>query len=108
LPLYKGEPAQPVTFDQPGIVKLGCNIHDWMRGTIFVLPTPYFAKTDGSGKAQLKLPPGGPWTLAATHERLADSVDKTHRHLASGTTSISWKLNLKPSLHKRRSAFEYR
>ena len=32
MPLYKGENAPPVAFDQPGAVKIGCNIHDWMDG----------------------------------------------------------------------------
>src|SRR5256885_2747943 len=30
LPLYKGEDAAPVLFDKVGVVKVGCNIHDWM------------------------------------------------------------------------------
>ena len=30
LPLYQGVPSQPVVFDRPGVVVLGCNIHDWM------------------------------------------------------------------------------
>src|SRR6266850_125182 len=30
LPLYVGTPAQPVVFDTPGVVTIGCNIHDWM------------------------------------------------------------------------------
>jgi hypothetical protein len=32
LPLWKGEEAPPVLFDAPGVVKVGCNIHDWMMG----------------------------------------------------------------------------
>ena len=28
LPLYSGTPASPVVFDKPGIVVIGCNIHD--------------------------------------------------------------------------------
>ena len=45
LPLYAGVPAQPVVFDKPGVVVLGCNIHDWMVGYIYVSESPYFAKT---------------------------------------------------------------
>jgi len=52
------EPAK-ITFDQAGIVKLYCEIHDHMRGTILVLDTPYFQKTDGDGRYRLEnLPPG--------------------------------------------------
>src|SRR6478736_7443487 len=36
LPLYAGVPAQPVVFDTAGVVVLGCNIHDWMVGYIYV------------------------------------------------------------------------
>ena len=40
LPLYMGTPAQPVLFDKPGVVKLGCNIHDWMIGYVYVTDSP--------------------------------------------------------------------
>src|SRR5262249_25461484 len=46
------EPAQ-IVFDQPGIVKLYCEIHDHMRGVIVVLESPYFAKTDADGRFRL-------------------------------------------------------
>ena len=36
LPLYAGVPARPVVFDKPGVVVLGCNIHDWMVGYVYV------------------------------------------------------------------------
>ena len=36
LPLYRGKPYPPVTFDQPGVVTLGCNIHDNMLAYIVV------------------------------------------------------------------------
>ena len=50
LPLYSGTPSQAVLFDKPGVVKLGCNIHDWMLGYIYVAETPYFGKTAGDGR----------------------------------------------------------
>ena len=53
LPLYAGVPAQPVVFDTPGVVVLGCNIHDWMVGYIYVSESPYFAKTRADGKAAI-------------------------------------------------------
>lgn len=57
----KTEQPPPVKFDKPGVVKIGCEIHDHMRGTILVLDTPYFVKTDSQGKYKLTieaLPPG--------------------------------------------------
>ncbi len=36
LKLYAGKPEKPITFDQHGVVLLGCNIHDSMVGSIYV------------------------------------------------------------------------
>ena len=59
LPLYKGSPPNPVTFDKAGVVTLGCNIHDQMSAVIVVVDTPYFEKTAPNGRASLHdLEPG--------------------------------------------------
>lgn len=58
LPLYKGVPAKPVRFDKPGVVVLGCNIHDWMLGYIDVVPTPWFGMTGTDGRLTLQAPAG--------------------------------------------------
>jgi len=58
LKLYKGTPKVPIVFNHPGIVALGCNIHDWMLGYIFVTDSPYLTKTDVFGHWSLELPKG--------------------------------------------------
>jgi len=58
LKLYKEFTAEPLRFDEPGIVDIGCNIHDWMLGYIVVTESPFFIKTDSQGKAQIELPSG--------------------------------------------------
>ena len=45
LPLYRGKPYPPVTFAQPGVVTLGCNIHDNMIAYIVVTAAPFFGRT---------------------------------------------------------------
>jgi len=37
IKLYKDTPIEPIQFSTPGIVALGCNIHDQMQGFIHVL-----------------------------------------------------------------------
>jgi plastocyanin len=54
LPLYKGTPGTPIVFDKPGIVALGCNIHDRMSAYIVVVDTPYFGMTGSDGRVELK------------------------------------------------------
>jgi plastocyanin len=58
IKLYKGTPAKPIVFNQPGVAVLGCNIHDWMLGFVFVTDTPYFAKTDSIGRWSIDMPEG--------------------------------------------------
>jgi plastocyanin len=70
LPLYRGEPKETVLFDQPGVVSLGCNIHDWMAAYVVVLATPHFAKTGSSGTAAFDGLPAGRYRLEVWHPRL--------------------------------------
>ena len=61
----KDEKPPAVTFDQPGVVKLYCEIHEHMRGTVVVLDTPYFVKTDTNGVFRLTGLPAGQFKLKA-------------------------------------------
>lgn len=110
LPLYKGEPAKPIVFDKPGVVKLGCNIHDWMNGIILVLPNPYFVKTDERGKAVLNVPQSENMDLAVYHDRLKGSVEETRKPVSSpgGDDSVNWTIQLKPDRSKKPPAFDYK
>ncbi|PWT72010.1 MAG: hypothetical protein C5B46_07490 [Proteobacteria bacterium] len=105
LPLYAGNPARPVLFDKPGVVKLGCNIHDWMLAYVYVAETPYFAKTDASGRAELKDMPAGHYRLRVWHPGMTISEDATARRveLGEGAATIEWKLELKRELRPRRA-----
>ena len=56
-------PIPSVTFDQPGLVTLRCDIHEHMRGLILVLNTPYFVMSDTAGRFRLDKLPAGHYTL---------------------------------------------
>ena len=58
LPLYSGKPAAPVVFATPGVVELGCNIHDWMLAYVVVVDTPYHVVTDARGQGRIEAPAG--------------------------------------------------
>jgi plastocyanin len=62
LPLYAGTPAAPVVFDKPGVVTVGCNIHDQMSAYLVVVDTPYFALAAG-GRAELPGLPEGKYDV---------------------------------------------
>lgn len=65
--LYSGTSAAPQIFDKPGVVVLGCNIHDKMVAYVRVVETPYYGKTDGAGVARIELPAGARYVLKAWH-----------------------------------------
>ena len=52
-----------------GLVSLRCNGgHTWMNAEMFVVPHPYYAVTDESGKFELSDVPPGEYQLDAWHE----------------------------------------
>lgn len=55
LKLYSGQPKEPITFDQSGLVVLGCNIHDSMVGYIYVANSSHVYKTSKAGKLSLDI-----------------------------------------------------
>src|SRR5438034_7286053 len=105
LPLYAGVPSGPVVFDKPGVVVLGCNIHDWMVGYIYVSESPYFAKTGKDGKAMLTELPPRAYTLRVWHPQL-DAAEETTRKTVdahAGSIAVAWTIKLKREAKVRRA-----
>jgi len=67
IKLYSGKSPNEIVLDKPGVVTLGCNIHDWMIGYVLVVPTPHFAKVDATGKARLTDLRAGTYEVRAWH-----------------------------------------
>ncbi len=67
IKLYAGTPGQPIVFDKPGEVVIGCNIHDWMEAYVLVAETPYFGKTGADGRAGVRDVPPGRYRLRLWH-----------------------------------------
>ena len=109
LPLYKGTDAPPVLFDKPGVVKVACNIHDWMSAIILVLPTTHFAVTDANGSFTLTGLPTGSYELAVWHERSRLKVEATSQRVtvAAQAPAVTFTLPLtaaraRPAVHGAR------
>lgn len=85
LKLYNGRPSTPVVFDRAGVVVLGCNIHDQMIGTVVVVDTPLFGRTDAAGRIVLDLP-AGEHRLRAWHPRMREGTDLLAQALKVGAT----------------------
>ncbi len=98
LPLYKGEDAAPVLFDQAGVVKIGCNIHDWMSAVILVLPNQHYAVTDEEGRFTLPDLPAGAHTITAWHARSREKTEEIGQRVdaAGSSAELAFKLTLAP------------
>jgi hypothetical protein len=101
LPLYRGKPYPPVLFDQPGLVTLGCNIHDEMLAFVVVTDAPLFGPTNkqGSWSAQ---PPGGTYHISIWHPRIRDDAKSLEGEVTvsdpgGGTLTFHLTKQLKPA-----------
>lgn len=105
LPLYTGTPAKPVIFDKPGVIKLGCNIHDWMVGYIYITDAPYFKTTDKEGIAKHNLPIGK-YKVQLWHPRMEAAQETYQQTVVVGDTeknTSSFQMTLNPELRPRRA-----
>jgi hypothetical protein len=92
------------------VVKLGCNIHDWMSGIILVLPTRHFAMTDDNGGYTLSGLSPGEYTLTAWHAQSRETTEELVRpvHLAGMQRVENFELSLtdardRPARHGARA-----
>lgn len=67
LKLYADKPEAPVLFDTPGVVALGCNIHDYMQAYVYVGESPFLAVTNEQGIATFDAMPAGAYQLKLWH-----------------------------------------
>ena len=96
LKLYAGSPKTPVEFDRPGLVVLGCNIHDTMVAFVGVVDSPYFAKTSESGSAVLTLP-AGRYRLRAWHPNAGAAIPTREITVADAPLSIPLSIDVDSS-----------
>ncbi|SDM58818.1 Plastocyanin [Franzmannia pantelleriensis] len=73
LNLFLRDTPPPVTFDQAGVVVLGCNIHDHMQAFIVVSDAAHVGVTQEEGSWRLPDLPAGAHRLRVWHPRLDDS-----------------------------------
>jgi len=95
LKLYHGVTADRVVFDKPGLVVLGCNIHDGMIAYVYVVDAPVFSLTDSDGHAALPDLPPGDYELEAWHYRMASGAGKPSGiRISAGMSRISLTVQL--------------
>ena len=98
LPLYAGEPPEPVHFDTAGVVVLGCNIHDHMIGYLLIVDTPVFGSADGDGVIRLSgVPDHAEASLRVWHPELGED-DMGMRVDMDGTGALQVNMDVTDAL----------
>jgi plastocyanin len=77
---YPRGQSRSVRFDQPGIVRVFCEIHSHMSAWILVFAHPYFGVTDGEARYRIDGVPPGSYTLALWN----DGAVRARRELRVG------------------------
>lgn len=94
--LYGRDQTRTQRFNIAGSAALGCNIHDDMRGYIRVVETPFAAKTDSNGIANISGVPGGAARVTIWHPRLRAPRNETKTAVTlSGVFSRKFKVRLR-------------
>ncbi len=89
LKLYGRDETRSVTFDRPGVVALGCNIHDSMSGFVYVTATPFAALTDAAGKVSIADVPAGAARVTVWHPSIRAPGGTASQPIAIGASGFS-------------------
>lgn len=58
-----------LTFSQPELFPVRCDVHPWMKAYVYVFAHPWFAVTDQTGRFEIKNVPAGSYTIVAWQEK---------------------------------------
>ena len=94
LRLYQGTPSEPVIFDKPGVVVLGCNIHDWMVGYVYVTDDPWFAVADEQGRVTFDGLPAGRYAVSLWHPQVPDMLPQAAGEVQIGAADLQQRFTL--------------
>lgn len=67
--LKPNESSTPVKLQKPGVIPVGCNIHDFMINYLFVTDSRWAGKSDAQGAVILNDVPPGAYTVKWWHPR---------------------------------------
>ncbi|WP_129774918.1 methylamine utilization protein [Peristeroidobacter soli] len=98
LALYHGKPREPVLFDKPGIVTVGCNIHDNMIGYLYITESPWFGTTASDGVWKARDIPAGEYELQVWTPLLPPHEWLQTQSVVVGETSARASFKLKRGL----------
>jgi plastocyanin len=96
LKLFAKDQSRTVHFDRPGVVALGCNIHDQMSAFVVVTDSAWTARTNAQGIAAFGDAPDAPGRLTVWHPFLRAPGGLIQQAIAPTQRSLSFQVRLRP------------
>ena len=96
LKLFARDQSRTVHFDKPGVVALGCNIHDQMSAFIVVTDSAWTARTNAQGIAAFADAPNAPGRVTVWHPYLRAPGGIVQQGVAASQRSASFSVRLRP------------
>ena len=72
---YEQGKSKTVTFDEPGVIDVFCEIHENMHAYVLVVDTPWFTRAEPGGAFVLEVPAGTYRVFAWTPDRRSEPVE---------------------------------
>jgi plastocyanin len=95
LKLFAKDQSRTVHFDKPGVVALGCNIHDQMSAFIVVTDSAWTSRTNAQGIATFTDAPSAPARLTVWHPYLRAPGGTLQQAVAATQHAASFQLRLR-------------
>jgi plastocyanin len=96
LKLFAKDQSRTIHFDRPGVVALGCNIHDQMSAFIVVTDSAWTARTNAQGFAAFADAPNAPGRVTVWHPYLRVPGGVVQLGVAASQRSASFSVRLRP------------
>jgi plastocyanin len=108
LGLYRSGAAREKKFDDPGLVRVYCNIHPQMVGFVMVVDSDFAAVTGPDGSFRFEGVPAGSHVIKAWHEETRETTAEAPAR--PGDTPVTIRLDVtgfKPQIHKNKYGKDY-
>ena len=96
LKLFAKDQSRTVHFDKPGVVALGCNIHDQMSAFVVITDSAWTARTNAQGIATFADAPNAPGRLKVWHPYLRAPGGELQQQVGPTQRSATFQVRLRP------------
>jgi len=96
LKLFAKDQSRTVRFDKPGVVALGCNIHDQMSAFIIVTDSAWTGRTNAQGQVVFGDAPAAAGRITVWHANLRAPGGVLQQAVNAGQRSLNVAVRLRP------------